>query len=74
VIAKLMGKDGPFLCGKEVSLADATVFPSIVFASFMFPKFDHGLAHPPIPKEIEEWYQNLIETDIAFHRVYEEVK
>jgi glutathione S-transferase len=73
LIAKLMDKDGPYLCGKEVSLADATVFPSIVFASFMFPKFDHGLADQPIPKEMEEWYQRLIETDNAFQRVYEEV-
>lgn len=32
---------GPYLCGNEVSLADATLFPSAVFASYMLPKFDN---------------------------------
>lgn len=73
VIAKLMQEDGPYLCGKVVSLADATVFPSIVFASFMLPKFEHGLVEQPIPTKIEEWYQRMIDTDSAFRQVYEEV-
>jgi glutathione S-transferase len=33
---------GPYLCGEQISLADATLFPSIVFATYMFPKFSGG--------------------------------
>jgi len=76
VIAELMGDEGLYMCGDEVSLADATVFPSIVFASFMYPKFDtEGLfeGKPPIPKKIEDWYQRMIDTDSAFKKVYDEI-
>jgi glutathione S-transferase len=78
IIADLMddgaGKGSSYMCGTDVSLADATVFPSIVFASYMFPKFDHGISDkPPIPVKIQKWYQHMIDTDIAFQKVYEEV-
>jgi len=83
IIANLMVDDdddeGPYMCGKEVSLADATVFPSIVFASYMFPKFEFQekensqQRQPPIPKKIEEWYQRMIDTDSAFQKVYNEM-
>ena len=54
VIASFIDGQGPYLCGEEVSLADATLFPSIVFAAHMFPKFDHSL-DKPIPDKIENW-------------------
>jgi glutathione S-transferase len=73
IISELMDENGPYLCGKEVSLADATVFPSIVFASFMYPKFQEGMVDQPIPRKIEEWYKRMIDTDSAFQRVHEEV-
>ena len=31
---------GPFIAGPELSLADATVFPTLVFVLHMLPKFD----------------------------------
>ena len=71
-IADLMDGSGPYMCGDEVSLADASVFPSIVFASHMFPKFDAGIDNP-IPPKIESWYQKMIGTDPAFNKVYSEV-
>ncbi|KAL3911037.1 MAG: hypothetical protein SGILL_007444 [Bacillariaceae sp.] len=75
VIANLMEDSGPYMCGAEISLADATVFPSIVFASFMFPKFQHGIVdHPPIPPKIQDWYQRMIDTDSSFQKVYEEMR
>lgn len=78
VISDLLDDQGPYLCGEEVSLADATVFPSIVFATYMFPKFDDSLGlfaeQPPIPKNIEDWYQRMIDTDSAFQKVYEEIR
>ena len=73
VIADLMDDEGPYMCGAEVSLADATVFPSVVFAAFMFPKFEFGAEQPPIPKKIEDWFQRMIDTDPAFSKVYDEV-
>ena len=73
VIADLMDGVGPYMCGTEVSLADATVFPSIVFALYMFPKFEFDSEMQPIPKRIEEWFQRMIDTDSAFKKVYDEV-
>lgn len=80
VIADLVNDSGPYLCGDQVSLADATVFPSIVFATHMFPKFagNPGLFNdgdrPPIPIKIQDWFQRMIQTDNAFDRVYKEVR
>lgn len=80
VISNLMDDQGPYMCGDEVSLADATVFPSVVFDSYMFPKFDSqglfmegGQQQQPIPKKIEDWYQRMIDTDSAFKKVYAEI-
>eukprot|EP00752_Nemacystus_decipiens_P005365 g4866.t1 len=36
----LASADGPFLAGKELSLADATVWPTMMFIREMLPKFD----------------------------------
>ena len=79
IISNMMDDEGPYLCGKEVSLADASVFPSVVFASFMFPKFDQkelmdDQQQQLVPKKIEEWFQRMIDTDVAFQKVYEEVR
>lgn len=73
VIADLMMDDATYMCGDEVSLADATVFPSIVFAAFMFPKFDFGAENDPIPPKIQAWFQRMIDTDSAFEKVYNEM-
>lgn len=67
--------DSPYLCGEEVSLADATLFPSMVFCTLMFPKFDHGITEKsPIPEKLEKWYENLIEKDPIFQKVHDEVR
>lgn len=34
---------GPYLCGSTLSLADATLFPTLVFVVHMLPKFDESL-------------------------------
>lgn len=79
VIADLMDDSGPYLCGDQVSLADATVFPSIIFASFMFPKFDGNVGlfddgnKPPIPTKLQDWFRRMVSTDSAFQKVFEEV-
>jgi glutathione S-transferase len=67
-----------YLCGDDVSLADATLFPSIVFATYMFPKFDSDVnnnpSRPAIPLQLQTWFRRLIDTDSAFKKVYDEVR
>eukprot|EP00585_Thalassiosira_rotula_P004225 CAMPEP_0196148982 /NCGR_PEP_ID=MMETSP0910-20130528/28822_1 /TAXON_ID=49265 /ORGANISM="Thalassiosira rotula, Strain GSO102" /LENGTH=347 /DNA_ID=CAMNT_0041411809 /DNA_START=157 /DNA_END=1196 /DNA_ORIENTATION=- len=64
-----------YLCGNEVSLADATLFPSAVFATFMLPKFDTDLNHPqsPLPPKVTKWFDNLRTNDAVFSKVYDEI-
>lgn len=61
----------PYLCGTEVSLADATIFPSAVFAAHMLPKFD---ITPALPSKIDAWFQRLRTQDEAFAKVYQEIQ
>lgn len=62
--------EGMYLCGAEVSLADATVFPSMVFANHILPKFD---IDPPLPTKLATWFNSLKENDPAFRKVYDEM-
>jgi diadenosine tetraphosphate (Ap4A) HIT family hydrolase/glutathione S-transferase len=64
------GPEGFYLFGSEVSLADAALFPSAVFARHMLPKFD---AQATLPPTIEAWYQNVLSNDEAFRRVHDEI-
>jgi glutathione S-transferase len=59
-----------YMCGSKVSLADATVFPTIVFAAYMLPKFG---VNPPLPPKIATWFENLKAHDDDFKRVYDEI-
>lgn len=73
--------DGPtYLFGPEVSLADAALFPSAVFARHMLPKFDARAnkeeALSPstaLPPKLEAWYQSVLSNDEAFKRVHDEI-
>lgn len=70
---------GPYLCGDEVSLADATLFPSAVFASYMLPKFDETdtkqqqQQQPPLPLKLTKWFNELRTNDETFSKVYHEI-
>lgn len=67
----LVGGD-KYLCGDEVSLADATLFPSMVFANYMLPKF--GVPeNEALPSKIGKWFNDVIESDPAFRKVYDEI-
>ena len=71
VIANLMQDDGStYLCGSEVSYADATVFPSLVFARHMLPKFG---VEPALPAKLEAWFQKIKFADPVFARVHDEI-
>jgi diadenosine tetraphosphate (Ap4A) HIT family hydrolase/glutathione S-transferase len=61
---------GMYLCGPDVSLADATLFPSCVFAAHMLPKFG---VQPPLPPKMTQWFHAVKEQDLAFARVHTEI-
>lgn len=67
--------ESTYLCGEEVSLADATLFPSAVFATYMLPKFDEDLDNPrsPLPPKLTKWFDNLRTNDEVFAKVYDEI-
>lgn len=60
---------GPYLFGSEVTLADATLFPTMTFAKFMLPMFGEEGLTPTIAK----WYDTVVEKDADFAKVHEEV-
>lgn len=71
ILDDMIDENDMYLCGLEVSLADATIFPSAVFAAHMLPKFDIA---PALPPKIEAWFQRLRSMDMAFARVYDEIQ
>ena len=45
-VEKLASAEGPYLTGSEFSLADATLFPTLVFVVDMLPMFDEAIVRP----------------------------
>jgi glutathione S-transferase len=70
VLNSMVNEGDEYLCGSEVSLADAAIFPTMVFAKHMLPKFGFADA---LPSKIDAWFERLKLTDSAFTRVYDEV-
>ena len=66
-------RDGIYLCGKEVSLADASLFPTMVFARYMLPKFNVS-GKEALPPKINKWFNDMIVQDIDFRKVHDEVR
>ena len=68
-------EDTAFLCGEDVSLADATLFPSLVFANYMLPKFDSDVNNPEaaLPPKLSKYFDNLCKNDEVFAKVYDEI-
>ena len=63
--------DGNYLCGSEVSLADASLFPTMVFIDAMFPKF--GIENG-VPSKLAKWFKGVREKDADFAKIYDEVR
>lgn len=65
-------RGGTYLLGSEVSLADATLFPTMTFARHMIPKFGvpEGEALPP---KISRWYDEVMASDPDFKKVHDEI-
>lgn len=60
----LASPEGPFLAGPEVSVADATVWPTMVFIRFMMPKFDREESTYLGPK-LSAWCKHMDQHPVA---------
>ena len=64
---------GPYLAGEELSLADATVFPTMVFVAHMLPLFSSDGAALDIKgvmgERLGQWYLDMQANDAVFKRV-----
>lgn len=70
VIDDLVSDDGLYLTGDYVSLADATIFPTLVLAKFLLPKFGRS---GNLPTKLEKYYNSVLAADSDFNKVYEEL-
>jgi glutathione S-transferase len=70
---------GPFLAGAELSLADATVFPTLVFVAHMLPMYATPTDAPfdltaELGPRLGVWYAHMQTSDPVFKRVHEEIQ
>ena len=80
VLEELAVDEGLYLCGPEISYADATIFPTLVFAQYMMPKFikscpslaERGF-EGTLPPKLAKYYNNVKEYDPVFAKIYDEV-
>jgi glutathione S-transferase len=70
IINDLVIDEGLYLCGEHVSLADATLFPTTVFAAHMLPKFG---VEPALPAKLAKWYEQVAVQDADFTKVQQEI-
>lgn len=74
-LEELVVPGAPFITGAEVSLADATIFPTMVFLSFMLPKFateaDEGA--PLFGPNLTAWWERMQAEEAPAQRVYGEI-
>mmetsp|Transcript_85514 Transcript_85514/g.228038 ORF Transcript_85514/g.228038 Transcript_85514/m.228038 type:complete len:407 (-) Transcript_85514:14-1234(-) len=72
--------DGPYLAGGELSLADAAIFPTLVFVDFILPKFDPALLggawDPPavMGGQLHSFFVRMRDSDDVFGKVYAEIR
>ena len=90
VVEALAHPVGPYLTGDEFSLADATLFPTMVFITHMLPKFDEKLvaaggalsptaesrdaAAGVLGPRLLSWWAHMTTRDEAAMRVAEELR
>jgi len=64
-------RKGGYLCGSEISLADATIFPTMVFCQFMLPRF----FDVQVPGSLlRDWFERLSSSDSSANQVKEEIE
>jgi glutathione S-transferase len=66
---------GPYLAGADLSLADATLFPTLVFVFYMLPKFVESWdAERVVGVKLLKWFEWIKNADSVFARVFEEMQ
>jgi glutathione S-transferase/diadenosine tetraphosphate (Ap4A) HIT family hydrolase len=86
VAEALASPTGPYLTGSEFSLADATLFPTMVFITRMLPKFDEAMVSkadmPTAPRDaaagalgprLLAWWTYMMNADEEAIRIAEEI-
>lgn len=53
------GASRPFLCGSEISLADATLYPTLIFCEFMLPQFFGWSRGDYMGKRLSAWFDRM---------------
>lgn len=73
--------DGPYLAGKDISLADATVFPTLVFVAHMLPIYASSEGEEGafdikvvLGDKVAKWYLNMQQHDAVFKKVHQEIQ
>jgi len=61
--------EGPFLCGKEKSMADATLFCTGVFLEQILPNHFGWTYQEVFGPKLTKWWENLLATEPAFQKV-----
>ena len=67
----LIDDSGPYLLGPEPTQADCAVFPTLVFAEHMLPKFDRSFNLEP---KLLTWWQFMIDKDTVAPRIREAIR
>jgi len=67
---------GPYLCGKEISLADVSIFPTLVFTQFMLPTFfgfKNGGFESCCSSRMASYYQFMTKENSIGKRIADEI-
>ena len=67
------GKNRHFLCGNDVSLADVTLFPTVIFCVFMLPQFFNWEKNDFLGPRLQKWFSYLSNNVPEFKQTKEEM-
>jgi glutathione S-transferase len=75
VLEDLVVDEGLYLCGTDVSYADAAIFPTLVFCEYMMPKFEGAAPgfRTTLPTKLNNYLHQVRASDSDFAKVYNEV-
>jgi len=87
IIEALVDPAGPYLTGPDFSLADATLFPTMVFVAEMLPKFEEAAVREVSPHaeprdaaagalgpKLLAWWAHMTNNDVEAMRVAAEIR
>ena len=63
----------PLLCGDTISLADATLYPTAVFAKYMLPQFFQWKESDVLGPRLTQWYHHLSDHVPVAQRIQAEI-